>query len=269
MARRRENKTLARERLRQEQERRQQQARRSRILAITAGAVALVVAIVVVGVVVQYQRGRTDGPTPPGTVTNGMAIPVGRSSAPVTLTVYEDFRCPSCKQFEDTYGDTVRSLVDAGKLRIEYHVATVIDGNYPGTSGSKVAGNAAACAFVAGRFRPYHDVLYANQPPENEDGFTEQRVVELARRVEGLDTPAFRSCVSKQTYKPWLSRVQQDFDHGFKRVSTPTLLLNGKLVFGADLRRADPSIASPQTFEQTVDQLAAKATSASPSPTSS
>ena len=141
MARRRENKTLARERLRQEQERRQQQQRRSRILAITAGAVALVVAIVVVGVVVQYQRGKTHGPTPPGTVANGMAIPVGKPAAPVTLTVFEDFRCPSCKQFEDTYGDTVRKLVDAGTLRIEYHIATVIDGNYPGTSGSKIAGN--------------------------------------------------------------------------------------------------------------------------------
>ncbi|HEX6447298.1 MAG TPA: thioredoxin domain-containing protein [Streptosporangiales bacterium] len=269
MARRRDNKALARERLRQEQERRRQKERRSRIIAVTAGVVALVVAIVVVGVVVQYQRGRTHGPTPPGTVANGLAIPVGQRTAPVTLTVYEDFRCPSCKQFEDTYGDTVRSLVDAGKLRVEYHIATVIDGNYPGTSGSKIAGNAGACAFVAGKFRPYHDVLFANQPPETEDGFTEQRVLELAKRVEGLDTPAFRSCVSKETYRPWLSRVQQNFDHSFKRVSTPTLLLNGKLVFGADLQQADPSIASPQTFEQTVDQLAAKNGSASPSPTSS
>jgi protein-disulfide isomerase len=269
MARRRENKTLARERLRQEQERRRQQERRSRILAVMAGVVALVVAIVVVGVVVQYQRGKTHGPTPSGTVANGMAIPVGNRAAPVTLTVFEDFRCPSCKQFEDTYGDTVRSLVDAGKLKVEYHIATVIDGNYPGTSGSKVAGNAAACAFVAGRFRPYHDVLYANQPPETEDGFTEQRVVELAKRVDGLDTPAFRSCVSKGTYRSWLSRVQQNFDHRFTRVSTPTLLLNGRLVFGADLQQADASIASPQTFEQTVDQLAAKAGSASASPTPS
>lgn len=264
MARRRENKALARERLREEQERRRQRQRRSRIITITAGVAALVVAVVVIGVVVQNQRSKTHGPTPPGTVANGLAIPVGKSSAPVTLTVFEDFRCPACKQFEDTYGDTVRKLVDEGKLRVEYHIATVIDGNYPGTSGSKVAGNAAACAFVAGKFRPYHDVLYANQPPETQDGFTEQRVLELAKRVDGLDTSSFRSCVSDGTYRPWLTRVQADFDHRFKRVSTPTLVLDGKLVFGGDLQQADASIATPQKFQQTVTQLAAKRGSPSP-----
>lgn len=258
MARRRESKAVARERLRQEQERRRQRERRSRILAITAGALALVVAIVVVGVVVQYQRGKTHGRDPSGTVANGMAIPVGKRTAPVTLTVYEDFRCPSCKGFEDAYGDTVRKLTGEGKLRIEYHIATIIDSHYPGTSGSKVAGNAAACAFVAGKFGPYHDVLYANQPKETDDGFTEVRVGDLAKRVDGLDTSTFRSCVSDETYRPWLTRVQKNFDQRFKRVATPTLLLDGKLVSGGDLQQADPRIASPEKFEQAVDQLAAK-----------
>jgi protein-disulfide isomerase len=122
MARRRENKTLARERLRREQESRRQRERRSRIIAVTAGVAALVVAVVVIGVVVQNQRSKTNGPTPSGTVANGMAIPVGKPSAPVTFTVYEDFRCPACKDFEARYGDTVRKLVDAGTLKVEYHV---------------------------------------------------------------------------------------------------------------------------------------------------
>lgn len=269
MARRRENKALARERLRQEQELRRQRERRSRIIAITAGVAALVVAVVVIGIVIQNQRSKTEGPTPPGTVANGTAIPVGKSTAPVTLTVYEDFRCPACKDFESRYGDTVRRLVDAGTLKVEYHVATVIDGNFPGTSGSKIAGNAAACAFVAGRFVPYHDVLFANQPNEDDDAFTEQRVLELAKQVDGLDTPRFRSCVSDETYRPWLSRVQQEFDERFDRVATPTLLLDGKVVTGSDLQQADASIASPERFEQTVEQLAAKKASASPSPASS
>ncbi|MBO0829574.1 MAG: thioredoxin domain-containing protein [Streptosporangiales bacterium] len=266
MARRRENKALARGLLRQEQERRPQRRRRSRIIAVTAGVAALVVAVVVIGVVVQNQRSKTHGPTPPGTVAGALAIPVGERTAPVTLTVFEDFRCPSCKQFEDAFGDMVRSLVDAGKLRVEYHIATVIDGNDPGTSGSKVAGNAAACAFVAGRFRPFHDVLYTNQPPETEDGFTGQRVLDLAERVDGLDTATFRSCVSDGTYRPWLTRVQRDFDHRFAHVTTPTLLLDGRLVFGGNLQRADASIATPEKFQQTVTQLAAKHSSPSPTP---
>ncbi|CAM5294404.1 Thioredoxin-like fold domain-containing protein OS=Streptomyces griseorubiginosus OX=67304 GN=AQJ54_11200 PE=4 SV=1 [Streptomyces griseorubiginosus] len=57
---------------------------------------------------------------------------------------------------------------------MEYHLATIIDGNMGGT-GSRTAANAAAGAQDAGKFPGYHDVLYENQPEETSDDYAEQR----------------------------------------------------------------------------------------------
>lgn len=77
--------------------------------------------------------------------TDDLAIPVGAPDAPSTLTVWEDFRCPACAQFENAFRDTIHDLERAGQLKVEYHLATIIDGNMGG-SGSLHAANAAACA---------------------------------------------------------------------------------------------------------------------------
>src|SRR5690606_5937004 len=160
MASRKEQKAAARERLRREMEQRKKRARRNRIIGVTAGVVVIIVAVVCVGIVVQNQRDKAaaaqaenKNSTPTKINDDGVSIPVGKPDAPVTLTVYEDFRCPACKQFEDNYGASIDTLVEQGKLRVDYHLATIIDANVPGTSGSKVAGNAAVCANEVGKFK--------------------------------------------------------------------------------------------------------------------
>lgn len=262
MASRKEQKAQARERMRQEMERRKRRARRNRIIGVIAGATAVVVAAVVVGIVIQTQRAKDEGPTPKGTVANGHAIPYGDKDAPVTLTVYEDFRCPACKGFEQHYNSTIEKLVKAGKLRVRYHIATIIDSNYPGSEGSKLAGNAATCAFEQGKFKPYHDVLYDNQPPEQEDAFTTKQLLTLAKNVKGLKgNDDFTSCVKDETYAPWLKRVQKEFDTRFNgRVATPSFLLDGKVMLGGNQKKVAPPMRSPKAFEQTVDKRYAKRT---------
>lgn len=64
---------------------------------------------------------------------DSLAIPVGKDSAKSTLTVWEDFRCPACKAFEDAYRTTIHELTDSGQLRVEYHLATLIDKNMGGS----------------------------------------------------------------------------------------------------------------------------------------
>ncbi|MBO0829575.1 MAG: thioredoxin domain-containing protein [Streptosporangiales bacterium] len=278
MASRKEQKAANRERLRQEMERRRQRSRRNRLLGITAGALVLVVAVVAVGIAVlnnQAANARKGG-TPKNAVANGLAVQVGKANAPVTLTVYEDFRCPACKQFElgangsGGFNATIEKLEDAGKLKVQYHLASLIDANNPGTNGSKVAGNAAACAsdISQTKFRAYHDVLYRNQPDEQTDGFTTAKVLSLAKQVPGLaDDKTFRSCVQNDWYHGWLQKVQSQFDTRFNgRVATPSMLLNGKVVLGGTVEQLPAEMASPQAFERTVDSMAAgKGSSPAPS----
>ncbi len=115
---------------------------------------------------------------------------MGKEGAKATLTVWEDFRCPACKSFEQTYRTTLNELTEAGQLKVEYHLVTLIDGGLGG-SGSLRAANAAACAQDAGKFTPYHDMLFENQPMESDDAFSDDaRLIDLAGKVDGLDTPS-------------------------------------------------------------------------------
>jgi protein-disulfide isomerase len=100
-----------------------------------------------------------------------------------------------------------------------------------GGSGSLRAANAAACAQDVGRFGPYHDVLYRNQPPETDDAFAENStLIKLAGTVEGLDTPGFRSCVEEGRHDGWVNKSHTAFQNGGFS-GTPTVLLNGDAVF--------------------------------------
>jgi protein-disulfide isomerase len=113
---------------------------------------------------------------------------------------------------------------------VEYRLATIIDGNMGG-SGSRTAANAAACAQDAGKFVEYHDVLFANQPPETDDAFAgTDKLIELAGKVDGLDTPAFRTCVEDGTHSAWVDKSAQAFNKGGFS-GTPTVLLNGRNIY--------------------------------------
>ncbi|MER7757843.1 thioredoxin domain-containing protein, partial [Kitasatospora sp. NPDC097643] len=102
---------------------------------------------------------------------DGTVITYGKADAPHTMAVYEDFRCPVCKQFESVNGQTVKKLTEDGSIKVEFHLAAFLDKNLGG-KGSRTALAAAGAALNEGvdKFKQFHDVLYANQPDEREDG---------------------------------------------------------------------------------------------------
>ncbi|GGT12952.1 DsbA family protein [Streptomyces chromofuscus] len=232
----RDGKRTARERLAVEREKQKAAEKRRRALIVGAAVVGVLGLAAVIGVVAA-NAGKDDqgsaGPVVAPSGANGeenLAIPVGKDTAKSTLTVWEDFRCPACQSFEKTYRSTIHELTDAGQLRVEYRLATIIDGNMGG-SGSRNAANAAACAQDLGRFTPYHDVLYDNQPPETDDAFSDDaKLIELAGKVDGLNTPAFRTCVEDGTHDGWVDKSNEAFGKG-GFTGTPTVLLNGKNIF--------------------------------------
>jgi protein-disulfide isomerase len=145
------------------------------------------------------------------------------------LIVYEDFRCPSCKLFEEAYGDDVNNLIASGRLEVIYYIGSFLDNNLGG-SGSITAANSAACAQDQGRFKPYHDLLYKNQPSELEDTFSNKRyLMAIAQEQPGLNLQInkFKTCLDHATYQKWARKVQDQFVSQ-KIKGTPTFVLNGK-----------------------------------------
>ncbi|MFE1799383.1 DsbA family protein [Streptomyces sp. NPDC059517] len=233
----REGKRTARERLAEERDKQKTADKRRRVLVV-GGAIVCVLALAgVIGVLAANSGdGKADAEAGPLTAPSGangddsLAIPVGKESAKSTLTVWEDFRCPACKSFEDGYRSTVHELTESGQLKVEYHLATLIDGNMRG-SGSLRAANAAACAQDAGKFPAYHDVLFENQPAETDDAYAQNsKLIELAGKVDGLTTAPFKKCVEGGTHDSWVAKSHQAFQGGGFS-GTPTVLLNGKNIY--------------------------------------
>ncbi|MFJ5556143.1 DsbA family protein [Streptomyces sp. NPDC093250] len=249
----REGKRTARERMAVEREKQKAAEKRRRALIVGGSVVCVLALAAVIGVIAANSAGddenEASGPVvaPSGALgKDGLAIPVGKESAKATLTVWEDFRCPACKAFEQNYSPTIHELTDAGQLKVEYHLVTLIDGGLGG-SGSLNSANAAACAQDAGKFTPYHDVLFQNQPMESDDAFADKdKLIELAGKVDGLDTPEFRTCVEDGTHNSWVVKSNEAFQKGGFR-GTPTVLFDGRNIY------EDRSM-TPEKLKQMVEE---------------
>ncbi|MGW0954153.1 DsbA family protein [Streptomyces sp. NPDC002545] len=251
-----QGKRIARQRLAAEREKQKNAERRRRTLIVAATVVCVLGLAAVIGVVAANSGKHKSSSAGPVVAPSGargkdsLAIPVGRDGAKSTLTVWEDFRCPACQAFETVYRPTVHELADAGKLKVEYRLVRLIDGGLGGT-GSLRAANAAACAQDAGKFPAYHDVLYRNQPKESDDAFADNgKLIQLAGKVSGLNTPAFDKCVKDGTHDRWVDKSNQAFEAGGFS-GTPTVLLNGKNIL-------QDRTMTPAKLKQMVEAAASK-----------
>ncbi|MFF5291189.1 DsbA family protein [Paractinoplanes globisporus] len=208
-------------------------AKRRRVTVWTS--VAVVAVLVIAGLIgwgVYANQNKTDASsvaTPSVAVDDGTAFAVG--TGPVTIDLYEDFMCPICHQFETDSGATLNQLVADKKVTVRYHTVAILDDASNGTKYSTRAAGAAAEAAQEGKFKEYHDVLYANQPEENSDGLTDAKLIDLGKSV-GLGD-AFATAVNNKTYDAWVAKVTDTFaSRGFN--GTPTVVVNGKQLQGAN-----------------------------------
>ena len=239
----RDGKRTARERTAAMQAAQRRRERQRKQLITAAVAVVVILAIVGIGVGIKLSKSTPaafDAPTGAvvDTYVNSQThtndptgILYGSPDAKVTMTVFEDVRCPFCDIFELGARDTYKKYVDAGEVKIYFHLVKLIDENDQSSgenaSGSRNGGSALACAQNAGLFDEYHDVLYDNQPVETTDPWSStSALITLAKKVPGLDTPTFESCVNKITYGGFVDQNWADFNT-LKLSGTPTVEING------------------------------------------
>lgn len=180
---------------------------------IVVGVLVLAVFVVagLVGSVVRHHKD-TAMAAPSGAASpSNLAVSVaGRT--PVVLTVYEDMRDPASKAFQQTYGAELDRLLASGMVTVHYREVSAVDAALGGT-GSARAANALACAADTHLFTPYRAVLLAHQPAqESDDAFaSDAYLIQLARKVKGLDSDVFRSCVEGVGHTVWARANQKDF----------------------------------------------------------
>jgi protein-disulfide isomerase len=232
---------------------------------------ALLAVVVVVAIVVAaglFLQGRASPSTPPAasaaapgsTTAAGILVPtvgtptniafertLGRPDAPVRLTVWSDFQCVPCRDFaQNSLPRLIRDFVVPGTLRVEFRDLAVMGLESP------AAAAAARCADDQDKFWPYHDVLFANQIPEESGLLGPQRLKDMADAI-GLDRTRFDACLPSGTV---FNDVQTETGRGKARGdSVPILDLGGLVLEG-----------SPpyDQLSQTVEQLIASAPTAGP-----
>ncbi|MFJ9904882.1 thioredoxin domain-containing protein [Streptomyces sp. NPDC101152] len=259
------SKTAARERLREERERQAKRAKAKRQAIVAGSVVAVLAAAGGIGYAVvqankpSYWAGLKDAKVvaPANTTgTKGTTVVIGKSTAPKTLKVYEDPRCPICAQFEQTVGSTVTKDIADGKFKIQYIGGTFID-NKDNGQGSKNALSALGAALNVSddAFLAYKTALYSAKwhPDETTDKFKDDNyLIKVAQTVPALkDNTKFQDDVKKGTYDAWAMAMSKTFDDNKDGVTgTPSFVMNGKMLTADS--QGNPPMTVAQ-FNQVVD----------------
>lgn len=156
----------------------------------------------------------------------------------VDITLFVDYLCPVCGEFEAANGQALNDLVSSGAATVEIHPIAFLDNRSQGTRYSTRAANAGACManYTPDSYYTFHNLLFANQPAENTAGLDDETLIELANTA-GANQQVV-DCITNGDYVDWVAAETaramngelaiNNLDESFKGVTgTPTVLLNG------------------------------------------
>jgi protein-disulfide isomerase len=203
-------------------------ADRKRNLAIQIGLTSIVVIFavaLVLYIVMSSDKKPQSGETKSVRVASSDVIKKEGSSDPkAVLSLYEDFLCPHCGQFEQLFGPTVSKLIDSGAVATDFYMVGILDRPQNQNYSSR-AGGAAYCVADENKdaFRRFHAALFAQQPSETAPVYPDNaRLVEIARQAgAGGSVP---DCIDKGRY----TEMVQGLAAATGIQATPTIKINGE-----------------------------------------
>lgn len=168
----------------------------------------------------------------------------------VLVTVYLDFMCPYCGQFDAANASELDALAAEGDVTVVYKNISFLDGNSQGTSFSTRAANAAATVADADpdNYTAFLKALFANQPEEGTAGLKDKEIASIAlevgvpqavvdtftQTVDGTYEVA-TSDDEKETregtwrrFAPFVVAATNEAGQELGKLSTPTVLIDGE-----------------------------------------
>lgn len=159
----------------------------------------------------------------------------GKADAPITVVSVEDFKCPACKNFEDTVASELHTkYVDTGKVKwytlVWPFIATQVV--HSPEDDSKYAAMAARCVYNQkgnDGFNAYKAILFRAQQHESVVWATKTYLKELANNLDGLDATKFATCLDNDETSAAVEADKKQVEDA-KINSTPAIFVNGKKV---------------------------------------
>jgi len=228
--------------------------RRERIVRIVGAVTVLVVVVGIIGVAVVVKNQSTsdtasgtsttapdeNAPLPTGVLplddARAFGVPYGTATGVPVLEIWEDFQCPACASFEAQYGPSIEKIAADGVANVIYRPTTFIQNNFPKSPNplsSTRAASAYGCAVDAGKVegQKFHDTVFANQPPVEGDGWTNEQLIQFGKDagITGDKLTTFETCVNDVKYQNWANNSYLTFQTS-NVPGTPALFLNGNEV---------------------------------------
>lgn len=237
-------------------------ARRARTLTVVAAVVVAVLLAVVVVVIALTSRSGGEEEAADVMLPASTTLTVDGDDAsggfvigeegPVELVVVEDFQCPACKAFEETSGAFLAELAAGTEVTVVERPISILD-RVSETEYSTRAAAAAACVGSTGDDEAYESfaaTLFDQQPDEADAGagLSDEQLSEIAAEA-GADVG---NCIAAGTYLGWVAATTASAGEQLERLSTPTVLVDGEVVSGAE---GFPP--SPDELQAAVDAAAA------------
>jgi protein-disulfide isomerase len=212
--------------------REQKRKERQRNLLVVGAVVVAVAIIAVVMVVVSSNKDKTgeavSSSGTPSNLSGTYNVVIGQSSAPTTIKLYEDLQCPICRQFEAVTGKQTQAAIDAGKVKVDYHMVAFLDRSSTTNYSSRSLNAAMAVLSTAGpdAFMRFRTLAFDNQPAEGSAGEPDSTLVDWAVQA-GATEAKVKPLIDGNVYHQWVvnatDQMSKDGVNG-----TPTVFIDGK-----------------------------------------
>lgn len=230
--------------------------RRQRALlkgGIAVGVLAVIAAVALI-ITSTYLKPPTPGPL--NMATDGISIGQGlkalatgavqpgdkplrtTSNTPdvINISVYLDYQCKLCKQFETTNQKQLATWLKTGAITLEIHPLAIFDRNSGGSKYSTRSANAAACVanYSPNSFFDFNSLLFQKQPAEQSAGLSDAKLISLAKQAKVTRAGSISSCINDQSFKTWVNAATARAATGpipnsklAKVTQTPTVIVDG------------------------------------------
>lgn len=271
-----ERRQQAREQARLAREQEKKREKRNRLF-LQGGVVLGVIAILAVVGIVLMQTMKPAGPGPSNMASGGVifgedlqvvegpalegdgervAPDVDRSSLPLDVTIYVDYMCPGCGNFEQTYGSMLETYVGSGDVQLQVYPLTFQDSQSLGSKYSTRAANIVGCVVDQQpdyAFALHNALLMADvQPAQGTTGLSDEELLDQAAAAGANVDAELRSCVNDRSFADFFTQntrvatevgilgledgaqlmgsdgQPQPADEPQRLVSTPLVIVNGQ-----------------------------------------
>jgi protein-disulfide isomerase len=156
------------------------------------------------------------------------------------LSIFVDYSCPACAQFEELHGPLLRSWLESGTVTVSYHPLSFRDAQTAGQRYATRAANSAACVanYSPDSYFDYSELLLASQPAPPEVSLSDDDLISLVEATVTENTSEIAQCINDEQFADWVEestkRAMQTGPLPVKNsevpviTATPTILVNGK-----------------------------------------